>query len=120
LHEDFSVTVPGVGTFAFRAGWEFEASIPWWAIRWIRIMPLSACVLVASCVHDWLYCSKRFSRQVADHIFWQICLLDGVHEDKAHRMYLALRASGWWAWSRITQEQADEARTLGGFVPAAA
>ena len=68
----------------------------------------------AACVHDWLYFNGgyfppvtvtgsseliRVTREQADKVYLELCLLAGLPSWRAHLRYAGLRAFGWKAWN---------------------
>jgi hypothetical protein len=51
-------------------------------------------------VHDYLYRTKRYTRETADWLLWQACLADGMEATKAEAVYQWVRCWGWKAWER--------------------
>lgn len=51
-------------------------------------------------IHDYLYRTKKVSRQLADLILYQACLDDGMEPAKARAVYEAVFIWGGEAWGR--------------------
>lgn len=98
LVEDY-MAVYGSLTFYLTAGFIFDgASIPVYA-RAITYPPFHPDVLAAAIVHDYLYKTKPVNRKLADKIFYDRLIGNGVGKVKAKMMHLALRIFGWFAWN---------------------
>jgi len=52
----------------------------------------------AAVIHDFMYQHGAISRQLADALFREMLLEDGVPEYLAGKMYWSLRLFGWAAW----------------------
>ena len=78
------------------------ASIPMFAWQ-IMYTPFHPDVMAAAVVHDWLYTNHQCSRKMADLIFKDILIANGVDESKADLMYKAVRIGGRAAW-KMTEE----------------
>ncbi len=66
----------------------------------------------ASCLHDWLYATKRFSRKISDQIFFEAMLSDRVPKWKAKLMYFGVRIGGWYAWEKHTKKDVEKMKEL--------
>jgi len=51
-------------------------------------------------LHDWLYCSQRYSRAESDRIFLEAMESRGVGRATRYAAYAAVRAFGWVYWSK--------------------
>ncbi|MHB1125252.1 MAG: DUF1353 domain-containing protein [Ramlibacter sp.] len=61
----------------------------------------------AAVVHDLLYTTRRFSREVADAVFREALLASGYSHVVAGIMYAGVRAGGWVGWRRPNVPQPD-------------
>ena len=59
----------------------------------------------AACVHDWLYCRQKYSRKVADRIFWEAMKAEGVQLRYRLLIYAGVRLGGWLAWRKHATNQ---------------
>lgn len=51
-------------------------------------------------LHDWLYCSQKYSRSTADWLFLQALKAEGVGLLTRQAMYAGVRAGGWIYYGR--------------------
>jgi len=85
-------------TFYLPKGFIFNgASIPVYA-RAITYPPFHPDVMAAAIVHDYLYQHKPVNRKLADMIFYNRLITNGVNKFKAKMMYRALRMFGGFSW----------------------
>ncbi len=79
-------------TFCIPAGFRWNgASVPW--LLWWWVSPWTRWVVLASCVHDWLYGNKRLPRRDADRIFLQLLLIEARRcRWRWRRYHLTVRA----------------------------
>ena len=103
-NEDFEINIRGhkivvPGFFCIDG-----ASIPkfLWALYY---HPFDALVILAALVHDWLYWSHQVPKEEADLIFKELLILNGVPEDTAHQMYVAVSLFGNLSWSLKEEEK---------------
>lgn len=59
-------------------------------------------------LHDWLYCSRFFSRARADRLFLDALQDEGVGLIQRWLMYLGVRCGGWLYWSRRDGLELDD------------
>lgn len=79
------------------------ASIP--SIGWqLTYTPFHPKVLVAACVHDWLYTNHQVGRAMADKIFYDLLIMNGANAIKAKLMYCAVRIFGGSHWGYTDKE----------------
>ena len=62
----------------------------------------------AGCLHDALYASEYFPREVCDKLFLEAMKSDGVSYIKRTAMYNAVRLFGWMVWKEHKKEEVDE------------
>lgn len=62
----------------------------------------------AGCLHDALYASEYFPREVCDALFLEAMKSDGVSYIKRTAMYNAVRMFGWTVWKGHKKEEVDE------------
>lgn len=87
------------------------ASIP--RLFWRLIgCPLRGRYAPAAVIHDALYKSQLFSREVADELFREMLLILGINLLKAWAMYKAVRIGGSSSWDRQTQQSIHANRKL--------
>jgi hypothetical protein len=91
-------------------GFTFDgASIP--RLFWSLIgSPFTGHYTRAACLHDALYVSEMVSRSEADKMLYKAMITDGTRRTKAMVMYLAVRACGWYTWSKHTKQSVREWR----------
>ena len=93
------------------AGFVFDgASEPRAAWTELGLTPFSGVSLRASLTHDALYCSQWLPRTVADGIFREILLADGVQKDKAETMFRAVSDFGEVVWAKHSGTDVEVAR----------
>lgn len=95
-----------------RGGFPFDGcSIP--RVLW-RVFghPLQGLALPAALVHDALYATQALPRHVADRLFYELLLANGVNRAKAWAMYQGVRLGGWAAWAEAGRHSVriEEAR----------
>ena len=62
----------------------------------------------AGCLHDALYASEYFAREVCDKLFLEAMKSDGVSYIKRTAMYNAVRMFGWTVWKGHKREEVDD------------
>ena len=62
----------------------------------------------SACLHDALYASEYFDRDVCDKLFLEAMESEGVGYMKRYAMYSAVRAFGWMVWKEHKKEEVDE------------
>ena len=73
--------------------------------------PFSPKLIAPAFVHDMLYCSESFERDVCDKIFYELLLEDNFFI-KSETIYLTVRTFGWiTTWRGHTEESVADART---------
>ena len=81
-----------------KTGFDFDgASIPQ-ALWGVYGNPLSGKFRIAALVHDALYASEYFPRELADAIFLNLMKQHKVGYIKRQTMYYAVRSAGWYVW----------------------
>lgn len=112
LLEDVEVEVLGY-KIRVKAGFDFDgASIPQ-ALWSVYGNPLSGKYRIAALVHDVLYASEKFPRELADAMFLDLMKQHEVGYLKRYTMYSAVRSVGWYVWKK---HKADEVLEYKGFV----
>lgn len=103
LLKDFTITVNNE-TITIPNGLQYDgASIP--AIAWtITYTPFHPMVMCPAICHDWLYANHQVEREVADKIFHQLLLDNGVGSKTAYLMYLGVRAGGGNAYKNKPED----------------
>lgn len=56
--------------------------------------------IAAGVLHDYLYATGKFSRRVADWLFYKALRDAGVPRWRSGLMWVGVRAGGWVAWNR--------------------
>jgi hypothetical protein len=113
----FVVTIKGYGTWRFKKGWWFEASIPrffWWILG---ITPTTEWVLIAGCIHDWEFCVQIRSEKEANKLWDIITELDEGPKVSRSILSWGLRKFSHVAWVSVSVEDKEEAERLGSFTP---
>ena len=91
-----------------KAGFDFDgASIPQ-ALWSVYGNPLSGKFRIAALVHDALYASEYFPRELADAIFLDLMKQHEVGYIKHQTMYYAVRSAGWYVWRGHTKEEVEK------------
>lgn len=70
--------------------------------------PLSGKFRIAALIHDALYASEYFPRELADDIFLDLMKQHEVGYIKRQTMYYAVRSAGWYAWRGHTKEEVEK------------
>lgn len=93
LHEDWHYTHPGLDLDIFIPKYFFcdLDSIP--RIPYIYSF-FKGYARVSALVHDWFYATGLVSRDVADRIFYDLMILEGVHPIRAKLAYKAVSIFG--------------------------
>ena len=102
-------TVESLGyNIKVKAGFDFDgASIP--RALWVVYgNPLSGNFRIAALVHDALYASEYFPRELADAIFLDLMKQHEVGYIKRQTMYYAVRSAGWYVWRGHTKEEVEK------------
>jgi hypothetical protein len=61
-------------------------------------------------VHDWLYSTQKFTRDVADDILHEAILASGYSRFTAWIMWAGVRMGGWVAWKKPNLKQPPHIR----------
>lgn len=87
---------------------DFDAiSIP--KVMWSLVdSPFTGKAVRAAVLHDALYASEWFARDVCDKLFLEAMESDGVSWIKRNLMYYAVRAFGWTVWKGHEKAEVDE------------
>lgn len=86
----------GTALFTIPEGFICDLESTPWYMRWY--LPEDTKRHQAAVVHDWLYTTHEYSKDMADKIFKWILLDIGISEDIAHKMYLAVKWFGKKGW----------------------
>lgn len=78
----------------------------------LGLQPFSGASIRAALVHDALYRGELVSREVADRVFHELLLADGVEPHKARAMFEAVDRAGGVVWQRHTPQSIAAAREL--------
>lgn len=73
--------------------------------------PLQGLAMPAAVTHDGLYAAEAVTRDVADAIFRDLMVRNGVNRAKAWTMWAAVRTFGWLVWRSHTSRSIATART---------
>jgi len=68
--------------------------------------PFNPRFMKAAVVHDWLYYTQQFSRDVADGIFYDLLIDAGVPKLKAIVMRESVQNFGAWYWDNDEEDDA--------------
>ena len=87
---------------------DFDAiSIP--KVMWSLVdSPFTGKAVRAAVLHDALYASEYFDREICDKLFLEAMKSDGVSYIKRMAMYNAVRMFGWTVWKGHKREEVDE------------
>lgn len=93
-------------------GFDFDgASVP--QMLWgLGLSPMTGGYQRAACLHDALYASHLFEREVCDFFFLEAMEADGVGYFKRYAMYWAVRAFGGSSYANDNQEEVNAYRKL--------
>lgn len=81
------------------AGFEWDgASLPRFVWTVFGYTPFMPCLMLPSLVHDYLYSQKRGTRRAADELFLRLMKENGVDDDDAESMFIAVRNHGHTRW----------------------
>ena len=112
-HQAFEVIQPLVyenGEVVIQVNPKFDfdgASIP--RALWSVVgSPMTDGYQRAGCLHDALYASEYFAREVCDKLFLEAMKSDGVSYIKRTAMYNAVRMFGWTVWKGHNREEVDD------------
>ena len=89
---------------------DFDAiSIP--KIFWSIIdSPFTGKAVKPATLHDALYASEYFAREICDVLFLEAMESEGVGYMKRYSMYYAVRSFGWTVWRKHTKEEVNAYR----------
>lgn len=87
---------------------DFDAiSIP--KIFWSIVdSPFTGKAVKPATLHDALYASEYFPREICDVLFLKAMESEGVGYFKRYAMYNAVRAFGWTVWKKHTKDEVNE------------
>jgi hypothetical protein len=98
LISDFIYLSDTVGIVFVPKGFKTDyASVP--RVLW-SILPPTGKYTKAAVVHDYLYISKEFPREVADYVFLEAMVALGVNPIIRYSMWLGVRVGGWVVWGK--------------------
>ena len=114
-HQAYEVTKPLVWEYSelviqVNPGFDFDgASVP--RALWSVVgSPMTDGYQRAACLHDALYASEYFDRDVCDKLFLEAMESEGVGYFKRYAMYYAVRAFGGQVWKEHTKEEVNAYR----------
>lgn len=91
-------------------GFDFDgASIPQ-SLWWIVGSPMTGGYQRAACLHDALYASEYFPREVCDALFLEAMTSDGVPRFRRLSMYYAVRMFGGQVWKGHNKDEVNHYR----------
>ena len=114
-HQAYEVTEPLVydnGLLIIQVNPKFDfdgASIPrgLWSIVG---SPMTGGYQRSACLHDALYASEYFAREICDALFLEAMESEGVSYVKRYAMYYAVRAFGGQVWKEHIKEEVNAYR----------
>lgn len=62
----------------------------------------------SACLHDALYASEYFPREICDVLFLEAMESEGVGYMKRYSMYYAVRSFGWTVWRNHKKEEVND------------
>jgi hypothetical protein len=77
---------------------------PFWPIIGSPFEPI---LFEPSGVHDWLYLTHLFDRNIADDCLYQLMIQNKVNTVKAHIIWGAVRSCAWFAWKNTAKDKAE-------------
>lgn len=91
-------------------GFDFDgASVP--QMLWgLGLSPMTGGYQRAACLHDALYASEYFERELCDDIFLEAMESEGVSRFKRLAMYYAVRMFGGSVWKGHKREEVNDYR----------
>lgn len=88
-------------------GFDFDgASVPQ-ALWSFGLSPMTGGYQSSACLHDALYASEYFAREVCDGLFLEAMESEGVSYFKRYAMFYAVRAFGWIVWKKHSKEEVN-------------
>ena len=88
-------------------GFDFDgASVPQ-ALWSFGLSPMTGGYQRSACLHDALYASEYFTREVCDGLFLEAMASEGVCYFKRYAMFYAVRSFGWMVWKKHKQEEVN-------------
>ena len=83
------------------------ASVP--QVLWsFGLSPMTGGYQRSACLHDALYASEYFDRDICDKLFLEAMESEGVGYFKRYAMYNAVRAFGWTVWKGHNKEEVND------------
>lgn len=70
----------------------------------------------SACLHDALYASEYFPREICDVLFLEAMESEGVGYMKRYSMYYAVRSFGWTVWKGHKNEEVNEYKKYVTFI----
>lgn len=70
----------------------------------------------SACLHDALYASEYFPREICDVLFLEAMESEGVGYMKRYSMYYAVRSFGWTVWKGHNKEEVNEYKKYVTFI----
>jgi hypothetical protein len=108
------------GTWKLYAPLQYESDILWRVITVpvgfltdfasvpripVAFLLMGNCAQEAAVIHDWLYSTHETTREQADAVFWEACLVLGLYEWRANLMHWGVRIGGAGPWEAAGQQQ---------------
>ena len=112
-HQAYSVTQPLIYqtngmTIQVGVGFDFDgASVPQ-ALWSFGFSPMTGGYQRSACLHDALYASEYFPREICDGLFLEAMESEGVGYMKRYSMYYAVRSFGWTVWRNHKKEEVND------------
>lgn len=85
------------------AGFIFNGmSIP--RIFWWFAHPMTSDTIIASLLHDYIFCTRQYSLEKSDYIFYDALRACQVNQYKAVLLYIGLGFWSWYVWKKDLRE----------------
>lgn len=103
-------------TIQVGVGFDFDgASVP--QCLWsFGFSPMTGGYQRSACLHDALYASEYFPREICDVLFLEAMESEGVGYMKRYSMYYAVRSFGWTVWRNHKKEEVNEYKKYVTFI----
>jgi len=92
------------------------ASVPQ-ALWSFGLSPMTGGYQRSACLHDALYASEYFAREICDALFLDAMESEGVSYAKRYAMYWAVRSFGWTVWKKHNKEEVNAYRKFVTHLP---
>lgn len=113
LQEDYEFIFGNSLIINIPSGFIFDyASVPSALHSVVKSISSKSCI--AALIHDYLYCTKMFSREICDKIFFEALKVNGQSVWKCYAMYYAVKLFGKTHYENNTDEEVWQDRALAG------